>query len=114
MNKSFSKRVVTGVFLSLIFFSSIAASSFIRWNKSDVKPICYVKPDIGGFTPTEGSSIGNTWSKSDVLPVCLVKPDIGGFTPIKGSSIGNTWSKSEVVPMCPVKPDIGGFTPLYD
>ncbi len=43
--------------------------------------------------------------------MCLVKPDIGGFSPIRGSSIGNMWSKDEVKPFISVKPYLGGFVP---
>lgn len=81
------------------------------WDKSEVTPIIMVKPDIGGFSPVTGSSIGNIWRKDEVTPMCLVKPDIGGFTPLHGNSIGNTWPKDEVRPFVSVKAYLGQFIP---
>lgn len=79
------------------------------WSKSQVLPVVIVKPDIGGFSPVHGTSIGNIWPKDDVIPMCVVKPDIGGFTPTRGSSIGNVWRKDEVKPFVLVEPAYGGM-----
>jgi len=112
MNNSFIKGLFTGLFISIVVFSSIAATGFIHWDKMEVKPVCYVTSSIGGFSPVDGNSIGNVWSKDEVLPICIVKPSFAGFIPIEGTQIGNTWSREEVVPMCSVKPSIQGFIPV--
>jgi len=84
----------------------------IFWEKDSVVPVVLVEPGIGGFHPTEGTSIGNTCPKSEVMPVCLTKTSIGGYVPFEGSSIGNTWSKSDVMPVCLVKQSGSSFLPL--
>ena len=104
--------LTTGIMVGRMTAPAIAHAQLgPSWRKSDVFPIVIVKPDIGGFSPTKGSSIGNYWRKDQVVPMCLVKPDIYGFTPIRGSSIGNSWRKDEVRPFVLVEPSIGGFSP---
>jgi hypothetical protein len=100
--------IIVGVWASS---KRVAAQAPPSWEKSEVVAVVVVKPDIGGFSPVTGSSIGNIWSKEDVVPICLVKPDIGGFSPIRGSSIGNVWSEDEVKPFISVKPYLGAFVP---
>lgn len=94
--------VVSGAFVFGAAFQEI-------WKRSEVTAVVLVKPGIGGFEPTEGSTIGNTWTKDSVKPVVFVKPGIGGFVPTEGSSIGNTWRKDEVTPVVVVEPGSGGF-----
>ncbi len=104
--------LVIGIVVGACFSSKrVAAQVLPSWGKSEVVAIIVVKPDIGGFSPVTGTSIGNIWGKDEVVPMCLVKPDIGGFSPIRGSSIGNMWSKDEVKPFISVKPYLGGFVP---
>ncbi len=104
--------VVVGIFIGKCFSSKrVAAQVPPSWEKTEVVAIVMVKPDIGGFSPVTGTSIGNIWRKDEVVPMCLVKPDIGGFSPIRGSSIGNTWPKDEVKPFISVKPYLNGFVP---
>lgn len=95
----------------LIAPRTVTAQYGLSWRKAQVLPVVIVKPDIGGFSPVNGSSIGNIWRKDDITPMCLVKPDIGGFSPTRGSSIGNIWRKDEVKPFILVEPGIGGFVP---
>ena len=115
IKSQYHKGLLMGFMLSFLFCISVGATSSINWQKSEVTPICVVKPSMfGQYVPTDGSSLFINWQKNQVTPVCKVKPGVGGFVPVNGSSIGNTWSKSKVVPMCPVKSSIGGFSPLYD
>ena len=104
-------------------FALGATTGGITWQKSNVVAVVLVEPDMGGFKPVEGSSIGNTRRKSDVHPVVLLKPKTGGlpsygrFEPREGSAIGNSlskvdWSKNDVIPVMLVEPTSGGFIPL--
>lgn len=104
--------LITGIMVGRLTAPSITQAQFgPSWRKSEVFPVVLVKPDIGGFSPTRGTSIGNIWRKDQVVPMCLVKADIYGFTPVRGSSIGNNWRKDDVRPFVLVEPNIGGFSP---
>lgn len=106
------KHLIVSSLILAVGVSSFAAGAQYgaTWSTADVIPVVLVKPDIGGFTPTEGSSIGNSWTKTSVKAVVLVKPGIGGFVPTDGSSIGNTWAKGDVLPISIVVPGVSGFT----
>jgi len=119
LRDSANRMVHMNPWLLWIFILGSAASCLaagtvlgLIWSKSEVVPVVLVKPGIGGFVPTERSSIGNTWSKDAVKPVLLVKPGIGGFEPVDGMSIGNHWSKDDVVAVVLTQPGSGGFTPM--
>ncbi len=104
--------VLVGIVIGRLISPRTASAQYgISWRKAQVLPVVIVKPDIGGFSPVNGSSIGNMWRKDDVTPMCIVKPDIGGFSPTRGSSIGNLWRKDDVRPFILVEPAIGGFVP---
>jgi hypothetical protein len=100
-----------GFFLGMLLALPLYAQALISWQKDEVVPVVIVKPDIGGFVPTDGATIGNSWRKDEVKPVCLLRPVIGGFAPRQGSAIGNTWRKDEVKAMILVVPQMGRFVP---
>jgi hypothetical protein len=92
---------------------SVAAQSFIAWDKEEVLPVVIVEPSIGGFVPKGRSGLQGSWSKDEVTPMCPVKPAIGGFVPTEGMTIGNTWTKGEVRPFVAVRPSLGRFVPDF-
>lgn len=100
----------SGVLMGMTIALPLYAQVF-SWNKAEVVPVVLVKPSVGGFVPTEGTTIGNTWSKEEVKPVLIVEPSVGGFVPREGSTIGNTWSKEEVKAVIVVTPRLGNFVP---
>lgn len=53
------------IVVAFIAFSAGAAIA-IRWQKDEVIAVVLVRPGIGGFVPSDGSSIGNVWNKSEV------------------------------------------------
>lgn len=108
------RSVTLWLFVSGATLSSFAFGAFLgtEWSKSEVVPVVLVKPDLGGFTPTKGSTLGNTWRKDEVKPVLLVKPGIGGFEPVQGMTIGVQWSKKDVIPVTLVESNGNGFSAM--
>lgn len=108
---SFFAGVLIGLLTGAVVAVPLAAQMGISWRKEQVTPVVMVEPGIGGFSPINGTKIGNFWSKEQVVPICSVKPSLMGFIPTESGELLYNWRKEEVRPTIEVTPSLGQFVP---